>query len=180
MPGRSGYRSLNHIPRKRYPANGIAGLASEFRQAGFDQPQAQGLARILTRLLERQTDDETFNYTVIEERMNSEILPFSTTGTGLPTTLSKPWIVRFGGKIREIRAALDTAGSTDTVVSIKINGVEITTITITAGNTTATKLIPKRTTIDNTVVKGDIATVQVTSAGTGASGLSVQEWVYRD
>lgn len=180
MPSRAGYRNVNRIPRKRYPANGVAGLSGELRRMGFEQGQADGLARLLTRLLERQADDETFNYSVIEERMNSEILPFSTTGSTLPTTVSKPWPVRFGGRIRKIVAALTTAGSTDTIVDVFINGVYLTSITIPSGSTTAELDIPERTTLDNLTEPGDIATVQVDTAGTGAAGLTVQVWVFRD
>ena len=74
-----------------------------------------------------------------------------------------------GGLIDAGTISLATAGSTSTVVTIYVNGSSIGTITYASGDTTpqTDALTPTR------VVVGDKIRARVTTAGTGAKGLSV-------
>lgn len=169
--------NINSVPRMRYPAVGLHGHYSRLMAAGFDVGQAGAIIDMLGALLSRQAVDEQVNYQHIERRMNSEIAPFSTTKTTapLPTTVSRKYRVRFGGLLSEVTAELNTAGTTDTIYDVLVNGVVVYTITIEANNTEDIYLPDPDDVVR--VYKGDLITVQVTTAGTGAIGLSVLGWV---
>ena len=73
------------------------------------------------------------------------------------------------GKLAFVLCTLTTAGSSSTVVSIKKNGSEITTVTLASSDTFEAK------TLATTFSVGvDYLTVAATTAGTGAEGLTVQ------
>lgn len=76
--------------------------------------------------------------------------------------------VRKGGTIREIYGSLSTAGSSSTVVTVYKNGVSIGTVTLASSDATETDTITAVS-----VAPGDKLTARVTTAGTGAAGLSV-------
>lgn len=104
----------------------------------------------------------------------TEIVPFSQYGAVALTTAadSTGWVVGqaggVGGFIDEGTINLSTAGSSSTVVTVYVNGVSIGTLTYASGDTTpqTDALTPTR------VVVGDRITARVTTAGTGAKGLS--------
>lgn len=169
--------NANLVPRKRYPTTGFHAYEGPLRAAGFTVEQSKAIVDLLRTIMDRQTADEFNNYDVIERRMNSEIAPFGTTSpTTLPTTLSRKYRVRFGGELYRVYGDLNTAGTSDTVVTIYLNGVSIGTITIASGATSNTEANAK---FSKRVIKGDIITVQVTTAGTGAGGLGVEGWIRR-
>jgi len=107
-------------------------------------------------------------------QQKTEIVPFSQYGAVSTTTLgdSCAWIVGqdggTGGLIDEGTMFLSTAGSTSTVITIYVNGSSIGTITYTSGDTTpqTDALTPTRVVLD------DVVRCVVTTAGTGAAGLS--------
>lgn len=178
MPGKQGYKNVNHVPRRRFPASGTSGIEGRLKAAGFDVIQSAGLVRLFNELFDQQAKNTQLILDTVEERMNSEVLPFSTTGVGLPLTVSKKWPVRFGGKVREVRIELDNAGSTSTVFAVRLNGVAIQGSPFTIPSSTTSKSFvidaPKAT----RARLGDRAEVQVTTAGTGASGLHIGVWVF--
>lgn len=109
------------------------------------------------------------NRTTPQGEPTVETIPFAQFGDVTLTDAgdSTAWRVRVGGKIREIYASLSTAGSSSTVVTAYKNGVSIGTVTLASSDTTETDTI---TTVS--VGPGDKITVRVTTAGTGAKGLS--------
>lgn len=104
----------------------------------------------------------------------TEIVPFSSYGAVALTTAADAtgWVVGQGGStggfIDQGTISLSTAGSTSTVVTIYVNGSSIGTLTYASGDTTpqTDALTPTK------VVVGDLITARVTTAGTGAKGLS--------
>lgn len=83
------------------------------------------------------------------------------------TGTSFAWPIRRSTTFLRVVATLVTAGSTDTDVSIVVNGAEIATLTIAAGATSASK------TISEAVVENERLIVDVTNAGVGAETLFV-------
>lgn len=75
--------------------------------------------------------------------------------------------VSVGGQLVEAVVRLRTAGSTSTVVTYYLNGSSIGTVTVAASETRATAYLG-----DIRVKLGDGITGVVTTAGTGAKGLS--------
>ena len=71
------------------------------------------------------------------------------------------------GSLALSNASLGTAGTTDTVVDVRINGVSAHAITIPAASNMASNTAPVA------VATGDYITVAVTTAGTGAADLTV-------
>lgn len=99
----------------------------------------------------------------------NETAPFSAAGavSVTPSGEVPKWKVQTGGLIEEITATLDTAGSSSTVVTAYLNGVSIGTVTLASSDTDETDLItPVR------AVPGDVIGARITTAGTGAKGLS--------
>lgn len=103
-----------------------------------------------------------------------EIFPFSSyDAVALTTSGSEPeWVVGqaggYGGLIDEGTIKLRTAGSTSTIVTIYVNGSSIGTITYASGDTT-----PQTDDLTPTwVAVLDRVSARVTTAGTGAKGLS--------
>lgn len=75
----------------------------------------------------------------------------------------------FGGRIIGASASLDTPGTTQTVCSVRVNGVQIGTVTIPASQNYSVSLG-----LDEFVSASDYVTIHVTTAGAGAGYLTVQ------
>lgn len=95
------------------------------------------------------------------------VMPFSFPGT-LSTQESGRWYPLQGGRIIRAHASLNTAGSTSTVVTVKVDGVVVETITFTASDQL------EDPGIDAIVGRGSYVTCEITTAGTSAAGLVVQ------
>lgn len=80
---------------------------------------------------------------------------------------SPPWVFILSGHLVRFVAAVRVAGSTDTVVSMRLNGVQFTTITIPAGVNTG------QVVIDQPFSETDFLTTIITSAGVGASDITI-------
>lgn len=103
-----------------------------------------------------------------------EVAPFSQYGTVTLTAAadSAAWVVGTlsgkGGLVNSATLSLSTAGSTSTVVTIYVNGNSIGTVTYASGDTT-----PQTDALTATrCAVGAKITARVTTAGTGAAGLS--------
>lgn len=103
-----------------------------------------------------------------------EVAEFSSyDAVALTTSGSEPTFVvgqhgGHGGLIDEGTLFLRTAGSTSTVLTVYVNNVSIGTVTYASGDTT-----PQTDALTPTwVAPGDRVSVRVTTAGTGAKGLS--------
>lgn len=103
-----------------------------------------------------------------------EVAPWSAAGAIAVTTSGEQttWIVGqaggVGGIINEGTIYLSTAGSTSTVLTVYVNGASIGTLTYASGDTT-----PQTDTLTSTWVDvGDRVSARITTAGSGAKGLS--------
>lgn len=72
------------------------------------------------------------------------------------------------GVLSKIRATISVAGGSDTVINLTSNGLVVATITVLAGQNTASA------NISVTVVDGDILVPVIVTPGANASGLSVE------
>ena len=93
-------------------------------------------------------------------------VPFSYAGA-LAATESTPWSPHRDSKVYGVRALLGTAGSSNTVVHINVNGSSVGSVTLGSGVTDNDAAF----TAD--VAATDLVTAEVTSAGTGAEDLTV-------
>ena len=78
---------------------------------------------------------------------------------------SPPWPWHTGGTLFLFVTTLTAAGTTDTVADLTLNGLVVATATILAGDLVGTPVQ-----LAEAVAPLDLSTVQVTSAGSGASG----------
>lgn len=86
----------------------------------------------------------------------------------LSTDVSDPYRPQRRSRLATVACCLADAGSSSTVVSIKKNGSELTTVTLASSDTYETKNIGTRF-----AVGVDEYTIAPTSLGTGAAGLVV-------
>lgn len=104
-----------------------------------------------------------------ERPQTEEIAPFSAGGSvSVTASGDEPqWRVRTGGQIVNVSAHLKTAGSSSTVVTFYRNGVSIGTVTLAASATDALAYLGSYR-----AKNGDLISARITTAGTGAKGLS--------
>lgn len=96
-----------------------------------------------------------------------EIVTFNHEGA-LTVSTSDPYVPQERGTLSTVACVLGTAGSSSTVVSIKKNGSEITTVTLASSDTYEQKNIGTKFAVDT-----DKLTIGITTAGTAADGLVV-------
>lgn len=96
-----------------------------------------------------------------------EIVVFNLNGT-LSVVTSDPYVPQKRSRLATVACVLGAAGSSSTVVSIKKNGVELTTVTLASSDTYEPKNVGTRF-----GVGVDKLTIGVTTAGTSAAGLVV-------
>ena len=123
-----------------------------------DQDSAwRSLVRRLERL-ERKT-------TSPERSKHEEIVPFSQAGAvSVTTSGDEPgWHVRQGGQVVSATVRLKTAGSSSTVVTFYLNGASMGTVSDTSEDAYLGNYRAK---------PGDVISARITTAGTGAKGLS--------
>lgn len=94
-------------------------------------------------------------------------VPFSYAGT-LAVATSTPWVPDEDVSLREVRALLGTAGTSNTVVTVYVNGVSAGTVTLGSGVTNNSASLSAALSADT-----DVVTVETTTAGTGAADLTV-------
>jgi len=99
---------------------------------------------------------------------NPNEVPISHAGR-LTNRVSTPYSPWFDSTLVEVYVGLDTAGTTDTVLTVYQNGSSIGTITILAGHTTGSTAFN-----NDFAANSDKLTVQVTTIGTGAADLTAQ------
>jgi hypothetical protein len=121
-------------------------------------------------------DDELANYLAIERWANSLDLggtggpqPFSFEGTLVAVSASGRWSPRTPMSIGGAYCTLTTAGSTQTVVTLKRNGVSLGTVTIAASATSGSGTW----TAAEFDGEDDYLTAEITTAGTSAKDLVV-------
>lgn len=100
-------------------------------------------------------------------------LKFSTVGDDVPVVESGHDPVAAPGRLTLVKARLATAGSSTTTALLKHNGSTVVTVTFTSGNVTPS-LSP--TTVDYAFDADDYWSLDITAAGTAASGLVVAGW----
>lgn len=84
-------------------------------------------------------------------------------------SVSVPWTPDEDCDLDKIRALLTTAGTSDTVLTVLINGISVGTVTIASGDTNTTE------DFDEFLSGGDdILAIELTTAGAGAEGLYVK------
>lgn len=149
------------------------------RRPVVDQRLLRGQRRLIPGSLEGRSEQaqpppSRPKGSVYRPPARSEVAPFSQYGAVTLTTAADApaWIVGQGGGtggfIDAATLYLSTAGSTSTVVTIYVNGVSIGTVTYASGDTT-----PQTDALTATrVAVGARVTARVTTAGTGAKGLS--------
>lgn len=100
---------------------------------------------------------------------NEEIAPFSHAAAITVTTAGDEpeWDVRVGGQIVAWKVRLKTAGSSNTVMTFYLNGVSMGTVTLGSGVTSKDDYLG-----DYRAKSGDVIGARITTAGTGAKGLS--------
>lgn len=126
--------------------------------------EAQALSSIAARVeaLERRT--------VVPDRPKTQDdVPFTLPGA-ISVSESPRYYSPSGGALVRVFASLRTAGTSATVVTVKVNGVAIGTVTIPSGSLTASTY-PGEVRV---AADSDYITVAVTTAGAGAKDLSVQ------
>lgn len=82
---------------------------------------------------------------------------------------SDPWPASQRVRLYRFATALATAGSTSTMVKVAVNGADVHTVVIPASYTEHDGFMG-----DIYLTKGDVLTLEVTAAGTGAEGLVVE------
>lgn len=87
----------------------------------------------------------------------------------LEASESGRWYPRHNCTLIEVPVTLDTAGTSNTVVSVRVNGVEVSTITLGSGDEQALGLFGEELTADV-----DYVTLAITTVGTGAENLVAQ------
>lgn len=89
-------------------------------------------------------------------------VPFSYAGT-LAVATSTGWVPDDDVALREVRALLGTAGTSNTVVTVYVNGVSVGTVTLGSGVTNNSAALAEQLTADT-----DVVTVGTTTVGTGS------------
>lgn len=97
-------------------------------------------------------------------------LPIFSSFGELEVSTSPPWrVLRTQvGTYTEVHSTLGTAGSTDTVYNIMVNGELVWSVSVAALATAQTDGI------EIPVVYGDVITIELDSAGVGAADLTIQ------
>lgn len=98
-----------------------------------------------------------------------EIAPFSAAGAVAVTAAGDEpqWQVQTGGQIVSVSVHLKTAGSSSTVVTFYLKAVSIGTVTLASSATDAFAYLG-----NHRAAPGDKVSARITTAGTGAKGLS--------
>lgn len=93
---------------------------------------------------------------------------FSFAGAPVAAAKSPPWACRVAVTVVEIVFSLGTAGTTDSVVTVYVNGTSYATVTAVTGSYSAS-VYPS-----TALNEGDVVTVAATTLGTGARDYTVQ------
>ena len=106
----------------------------------------------------------------VNARDRGEVLdvPFTLPG-GMRNSQSSRYYQRGGGRLQRIMMSLDTPGTSTTTVTIYKNGLSIVTLSLGAGFDKTSTVIDEMFVADS-----DYLQVGVTTAGSGASDLTVQ------
>lgn len=98
-----------------------------------------------------------------------EIAPFSAAGAVAVTTSGEEpqWRVQTGGQIVSVSLHLKTAGSSTTTITVYLNGASIGTVSLASSATDTVAYLG-----DYRAKNGDLIGVRITTAGSGAKGLS--------
>ena len=98
-----------------------------------------------------------------------EIAPFSAAGAVAVTAAGDEpqWRVQFGGQIVSASLHLKTAGSSTTTITFYLNGASIGTASLASSATDTVVYLG-----DYRAKNGDLIGARITTAGTGAKGLS--------
>ena len=133
--------------------------------ADNQRPSEDGAWRSLARRLER-LERKTKSP---ERSKQEEIVPFSYSGaiTLTPAGERPRWNVRTGGQVVSASLHLDTAGSSSTVMTFYLNSTTMGTITLASSDTDEEAYLG-----DYRAKPGDKISARITTAGTGAKGLS--------
>lgn len=100
-----------------------------------------------------------------EQEAGNGILAVIDAGDGAVITgYTKSFLITAGGSFVEVTGTLEVAGTTDTVAAVILNGYTLTTLTIPAGELSATVALGV------SVTAGDSWQMQQTVSGTGAVG----------
>lgn len=108
------------------------------------------------------------NILVPVDFLTSQDVPFSVGGT-LNAATSPPWRFKNGARVEKVVAALGTAGTSNTVITLNKNGVAFGTVTLGPGVTFTTQTFNELFNADS-----DYLTVSITTAGSGAANLMVE------
>lgn len=104
----------------------------------------------------------------VDDNLAPVVATFSAQGTLAAFTGTQRYYVTGAGTLTLSKAALGTAGSTDTTILVKKNGATAHTVTVAAGANLGTAAATVTVAVD------DYLTVDVSVAGTGAADLTVQ------
>lgn len=110
-----------------------------------------GITRENVRRLDRQ----------MRRRVRHSV-PFSYAGA-LAASTSGPWVPQDDVTIAEVRALLGTAGTSNTVVTVYVNGVSVGTVTLGSGVTNNSASFSEPLTANT-----DVVTVGITTVGSGS------------
>lgn len=129
------------------------------------QPSEGGAWRRITQRVENQERKTKKG----DRSKAEEIAPFSAAGAVATTTSGEEpqWRVRVGGQVVSASLHLKTSGSSNTVITFYLNGASMGTVTLTSGQTDTTAYLGSYR-----AKPGDMIGARVTTAGTGAKGLS--------
>lgn len=136
--------------------------------ASLDSPT---LGRALRALERRVRDLEralTTRLPTTTPKSQRQEAVFSYAGT-LTVATSPRWYPRTTARLTQVVASLATAGTSDTVVTVYVNGTSVGTLTLRSGVTKASGSFTSALTADT-----DHLRVGVTTVGTGAADLTVQ------
>lgn len=137
---------------------------------GVNKPTdgVEALARIL-RGYARRLEDLERKTRKAKRPKDEEIAPFSAAGAISVTTAGDEpqWKVQRGGHIVNVEVSLKTAGSSSTVVTFYLNGGSMGTVTLASSDTDETAYLGAYR-----AKPGDKIGARITTAGTGAKGLS--------
>ena len=130
--------------------------------------------KLLTPDLRRTLGDLARRIGILERRIgaastvgataNDDII-FSYAGT-LTTAESPPAKLRYGGILATLAVGLGTAGSTSTIMQVKLNGTVVATVTVPSSSADYSAAIGAR------VAAEDRLTLNITTAGTGAADMT--------
>lgn len=109
------------------------------------------------------------NFKALEDHLRLYVVQWSYSGALTAGAVSTPYRPKNDQRLTEVIVWLGTAGSSNTVVTVKVNGSSVGTVTLASGDT------QKSVTFETKLLsRTDVLTMELTTAGTGAADLSAE------